>query len=315
VERHVLARSPRTLPVDRRSIDDYNTYADLPTRAGGPAHYRPTACFGSRLLVVDCRRSSGGACLGDQCFRPEVYRDPAHWAASARGTDLVTLGLALPTLVASMVLSLRGSLRAQLVWLGTLAYLVYAYLFFALGVAFNPLFPVYVAVLSLAVWSLVILLSDLGPERLQHVVSGMPGRATGIYLLVLAVLFLVVWMREIVTAILTGTTPPGVREANLPVNPTHVLDLAFLLPLCAFSGIRVWQHRAIGYLLAGMLVPATTLVAAFSAAAVGFGSMGDLNAVLVPVLLFVLIALIGLLLTVTYLTHIHSVSDGEVVQS
>ena len=249
-------------------------------------------------------------------FVTDFYRDPPYWAASARGTDLVTLALAVPTLAASLVFSLRGSLRAQFTWLGTLAYLAYAYMFFAFGVAFNPLFPVYVAVLSLAFWSAAILLSQMRAERVRsHVLSGMPERAIGIYLLALAMLFLVVWMREIVTAILSGTTPPGVREANLPVNPTHVLDLAFLLPLCAFSGIGIWQHRGIGYLVAGMLLPATTLVAAFSAAAIGFGSMGDLNAALVPVLLFVVIALIGLVLTITYLAHIRSWRPGEEVLS
>jgi hypothetical protein len=81
------------------------------------------------------------------------------------------------------------------------------------------------------------------------------------------------------------------------------------------SPVRCVGAPGIGYLLAAMLVPATTLVAAFSGAAVGFGSMGELNAVLRPVLLFVLIALIGLLPTVTYLAHIHSFSAGEEVQS
>ena len=244
------------------------------------------------------------------------YGDPPYWAASALGTDLVTLALAVPTLAASMVLSPRGSLRAQFTWVGTLAYLAYAYTFFAFGVAFNSLFPVYVAILSLAFWSDVILLSQMRAERVRsHVLSCMPERTLGIYLFALAVLFLVVWMREIVTAILSGTTPPGVPEANLPVNPTHLLDLAFLLPLCAFSGISMWRHRAIGYLLAGMLLPATTLVATFSAAVIGFGSMGDLNEVLVAVLLFVLIALIGLLLIIIYLAHIRSSSAGVEVLS
>jgi hypothetical protein len=211
-------------------------------------------------------------------FVTDFYRDPAYWAARA------------------------------------LAYLAYAYLFFAFGVAFNPLFPVYVAILSLAFWSLVLLLWQVRPERVRaRVQSGMPERAIGMYLLALSALFLVVWMREILTSIVAGTFPPGVREANLPVNPTHVLDLAFLLPLCAFAGVRVWQHRAMGYVLAGVLLPATTLVAAFSAPAVGFGSMGEINAVLVPVLLFIAVALVGLVLTTMYLAHIRPSPAGREV--
>jgi hypothetical protein len=81
----------------------------------------------------------------------------------------------------------------------------------------------------------------------------MPVRVIGAYLLVLAALFLAVWIRQIVLAILANTPPPGVREANRPINPTHVLDLGFLLPLCAVAGILLWRGRPWGYLLGGLL--------------------------------------------------------------
>src|SRR6185437_4934995 len=94
-------------------------------------------------------------------FYPAVFRDTAVTAGNARGTDLVILVVALPALVIAMALTARGSLRAQIVWLGALGYILYNAIFFAFAVAFNPLFLVYIAVLSLALRAFVALLLAL----------------------------------------------------------------------------------------------------------------------------------------------------------
>jgi hypothetical protein len=73
-------------------------------------------------------------------------------AGNARGTTVVILTVAIPTLLISLFLAARGSLRAQLVRMGALFYLLYNAVFFAFDAAFNPLFLLYTATLSLAVW-------------------------------------------------------------------------------------------------------------------------------------------------------------------
>src|SRR5437764_2261503 len=55
-------------------------------------------------------------------FHSDIFRDPAWTAGNAQGTALVILAVAVPTVVISMVLTARGSLRAQIVWLGGLSY-------------------------------------------------------------------------------------------------------------------------------------------------------------------------------------------------
>ena len=51
-------------------------------------------------------------------FIADLYRDAPANAAQAVGQDLITLIVALPTLLISAILALRGSRRAHLVWLG-----------------------------------------------------------------------------------------------------------------------------------------------------------------------------------------------------
>ena len=46
-------------------------------------------------------------------------------------------------------------MRAQLIWLGVLVYLIYTYVTYAFVVRFNPLFLVYVALLGCSLYALI----------------------------------------------------------------------------------------------------------------------------------------------------------------
>jgi hypothetical protein len=81
----------------------------------------------------------------------DLYQDDTSWATAAfRGGDLVTLVVAVPTLVLAMVLANHGSSRARLVWIGALAYTVYNFAFYVFGAAFNDLFLVHAVAFSRA---------------------------------------------------------------------------------------------------------------------------------------------------------------------
>ena len=67
---------------------------------------------------------------------PRVYaQETPNWAIQAKGQDLGNL-LAVVLLVVAAFRYGRGSVRAGLVWLGTLLYLVYAFIVYAMAVHF-----------------------------------------------------------------------------------------------------------------------------------------------------------------------------------
>ena len=89
-------------------------------------------------------------------FVEDLYRDAPLNAAQAVGQDLVTLVVALPVLVISAILALREcSMRAHLLWLGAIGYMVYTYASYALAIRFNALFLVYVALLGCSLYALI----------------------------------------------------------------------------------------------------------------------------------------------------------------
>jgi len=258
------------------------------------------------LIFVTLVQSAVGA------FFPTIFRDPPMSAGNAQGTDVVILFVALPTLVASMFLSARGSLRAQIIWAGTLSYILYNAVLFAFDVAFNSLFLLYVATLSLALWSLVALLVHLDVESIRaRFASKMPVRAFASYLLLISVLFFVTWMRQILPALFETTTPAFLHGTNMLTSPVHVLDLGFALPLGILGAVWLWQRKGWGYLLAGLMLSMMTIETASIAVDQFFGHLSDPTASPDAVPLFVALTLIGLVVVIAYLRYLHPESNQK----
>ena len=235
-------------------------------------------------------------------FYPAVFRVPAVTTGNARGADIVILLVAIPALVISMALAARGSLRAQIVWLGALGYILYNAVFFAFDVVFNPLFLVYVAVLSLALWSLVVLLMALDVDAIRTRFSRkLPVRTIAIYLIATTILFAVTWLRDIVPALFSGATPVSLQGTKMLTNPIQVVDLAVGFPLTLLAAIWFWQRRAWGYALAGLFLVYGVIEAISVATDQLFGHLSDpsQSAAMAPA--FAVLAVIALIPTIWYL--------------
>ena len=201
-------------------------------------------------------------------YLPGTYaHETPSWAAQGVGQDIVNLLVVLPALLASTYFVAKGSVRGLLVWLGLLVYIVYSYVLYAFFVHFNRLFLVYTAVLGLAFWTLVGTVVNLHPDRLAAAFDReRTYRGQVVYLMGSSLLFVVLWLSDIVPALVSGTAPRDVTEVGLPVNPIHVLDLAFALPAMIVTALSLRKRRLFGLLLA---VPLMTFAAVMGTAIVG----------------------------------------------
>jgi hypothetical protein len=238
-------------------------------------------------------------------FHPSLFRDTAMTAGNARGTDLVILVVALPALLVSMMLAARGSIRAQVVWLGALSYLLYNATFFAFDVAFNQMFFVYIAVLSLAVWSLVALLLEIDVAEVKAFFSTrFPVRTIAAYLVVTALLFALAWLRDILPALANLTTPASLHGTLMLTNPIQVMDFAFGFPMTILAAVWFWQRRPWGYVLAGMFLVYGVIESISVTTDQTFGHLSDPSQPTVMVPAFAVLTVIALIPLVMFLRAI-----------
>jgi len=193
---------------------------------------------------------------------PAIYaREAPVWRVQGIGQDWANLLVAVPWLVTTAVLTLRGSRRARLLLGAGLAYTTYSYAMYAFDVHFNALFLVYCGALGLASYALVALATELDDAR-DWIDPRAPHRLLGGIVMAVAAAFALLWLSQIVPALVTGTTPPDVAEAGLLTNPVHVLDLALVLPAMFAGGWLLWQRRRAGYVLVPIALGFTALMGA-----------------------------------------------------
>ena len=219
-----------------------------------------------------------------------VYdEETTNWATQARGQDIGNL-LAVITLLVSGHLFRKGSHRAALVWLGTLLYLVYAYVIYAMAVHFNQLFLVYVAALGLSAYAFVFSLDRLRAADLALAAPG-AGRLAGYTSTAIGVVFAGLWLSELVPATLSDEVPQSVADAGLWVNPVHVIDLAFLLPAMVIVGIQALRGRAAGQFFVGPLLVFSVLMGTSIVATMVLMTLEGFEDTLAPLVMVSLVVL------------------------
>jgi hypothetical protein len=261
-------------------------------------------------------------------FAAGLLRGPAVMNGSTRGTALVVMAVAVPLLVWSMVLAARGSARAIVGWLGALGYLLYNALLFVFATPFNRLFLLYLAMLSLSVWSVVAVSRHIDVVALGARFSDrLPARAIAAYAWAIVALNALAWLRQIVPGLAGSGTPAFLAGTGLPTSPVYVQDLAFWLPLMAAAAVWMWRREAWGYLVVGSVLVMWVIESLGIATDQWFGHRADpastvASGAAVPI--FAAVAVVGLVPLYFYFRSLpsvrsprsggpHPVASGEAV--
>ncbi len=288
---------PRHQEVHTRSVTEIRAVRIGRTREG--QHLAVSYILSSVLALIAVVASAIGF------FNPGIFRDPAMTAGNARGTALVILVVAVPLLVGSMVMAMRGSARAGIVWLASLAYILYNSVLFCFAMTFNRLFLVYVAIFALSLWSLVTVLLQVDADSLRERFSSrMPVRGFAVYLVMSAILFAFAWMADILPALIHNTLPGSLDKTVMLTSPVEVMDLSISLPLLTLTGIWIWNRRPWGYLLTGVLTVMFTIETLGIAVDQTFGHRSDPTQPLSAVPLMIALTALGLFVSTAYMRYL-----------
>lgn len=201
------------------------------------------------IIVLALVASLGGL------FIKDIYRDNTFVTVAWNGNDFVTLVVALPLLVVSLILSMRGSQRAQLVWLGMLDYMLYNYAFYLFGAAFNSFFLIYVALFTLSMFALIFGLISLDVEALgRKFQNGVPARWISGYIFFLALGLTTVYSMQVYHFLAEDVIPSIVVMTGHPTSVVFALDLSLLVPPLVIGATWLWQRRHWGFILAGIVL-------------------------------------------------------------
>jgi hypothetical protein len=201
------------------------------------------------IIVLTLIAAAGGL------YIDELYKDTNSFALHAwYANDIILLAVGLPLLIVALVLSIRGSLRGQLVWLGMLNFTIYNYSYYLFGAALNSFFLIYAALFTFSMYSLVFGLVFLDYNKIEKSFKKKtPVKGISIFMILLAITLGGAWIVQWVNFVITSTPPQIMINLNSANNLVATLDLTFVVPLCFVAAYNLWQRRPIGYVLTVML--------------------------------------------------------------
>jgi hypothetical protein len=212
---------------------------------------------------------------------PGVYRDNDFVRAAWKGSDVTTLGVAVPALIGGLALSRRSD-AAMLIWLGVLDYLLYAYAYYLFGAQFNDWFLAYVAIVAASGVAIVFALIAIDAHRISRTV--LPRRSdrwVAGYMIFVAAGLTLVYTLQSIAFIRSGTLPAIVTSTQHPTSVVFALDLTLLVPPLVIAATWLWHHRPWGYVLAallnvkGAIYTLSLIISSLSAVQAGYGAAGN----------------------------------------
>ncbi|MEJ2054219.1 MAG: hypothetical protein P8X42_09890 [Calditrichaceae bacterium] len=196
-------------------------------------------------------------------FIPETYqRDTASIAVQGIGQDFVNLFLVVPLLIIVLPFIKRDQNKALLFHAGTLFYILYSFIIYTMGVYFNFLFLLYCFILGLSIYAFMITVYVLVNNDVSGWFPGkIPIRITGVFLIFIAVMFYLLWLKEVIPAVLSNSVPRSVSDYKLLVNPVHVLDISFVLPGLIISAVLLFKRNKFGFIFSVIALEFIVLLA------------------------------------------------------
>jgi hypothetical protein len=236
-------------------------------------------------------------------FDPATYlRDSASMGAQGIGQDLVDLFLVAPLLLVSLYFTRKGNRTWTFIFGGTVFYIMYSFVIYAFGVNFNRLFLLYCTTLGLSLYAFILFVHMLSRMNVKEwYIEKVPVRLAGIFLLIVAAIFYALWLKDVVPAIISGSTPASVSQYNLLVNPVHVADLAFALPGMVLTAWLVMKKRNFGFILAPVALVFAILLAIALVAMVVMLKVKGVNDDISVAVIFAGIAVLSMIILVLFL--------------
>ncbi|MEN8235840.1 MAG: hypothetical protein ABFR89_13070, partial [Actinomycetota bacterium] len=231
--------------------------------------------------------AAGSGILFDSVYQ----RDTEHFGVQGMSQDYVTLLVAVPAVLVLGWLAYRGSFAARLMWHGVVFYFAYTYTIAVFMVRFNALFLVYTSLLACSLFALLGGFVRLGwPIDPARFGDRWPRRGVMAFLSFAVVMFAMLWLSDIIPAIIDGVEPQSLAETGTPTNGVEVLDLSLIIPGSVLIAFWVSKRESRGYVLAtGLITFIVMLGLALVAMVIGLWA-ADLTSGLAVSVVFLLFA-------------------------
>lgn len=183
-----------------------------------------------------------------------IYKyDSISIASQAIAQDIVTLVIGLPLLLISLHLFRKNLIKGKLLLTGTLAYFLYTYTSYTFYSMYNPLFLIYVALMSLCLFSFTLTFMSIDVSQIKSSFKNtFPVKFIASFLLFIGGFMGLMWIGMIINPLLDGTHPKELQHYTTLV--IQAMDLGFVIPTAILAAILLLKKKPYGYILSPIII-------------------------------------------------------------
>ena len=127
-------------------------------------------------------------------------------------------------------------------------------------------------------------------------------------MLLIAALFYLLWLKDIVPAIVSNRVPASVSDYGLLVNPVHVLDLAIALPGLIIAALWLMKKHRLGYILTPIFLVFIIILAVALIGMVVMLEYRGLSDDISVAAIFAVLAVVSALFLFVFLKHLRPIT-------
>lgn len=185
-----------------------------------------------------------GIYVHDSYFRAPIFR----------GSDCTILFVAIPLLVAALLLDIkRASLKKRLYLTSVISVFTYYSTSLAFGVTYNSLHLLYIAFFSASFFALVVAMAGINYEEVENsITKDLPYRGIYIFLALAAAALFIAWLPDIIGALVAHRSLAMIEVYTTEI--TYVLDMGIISPTTLICLYLLQNRKGMGYVLLFMLL-------------------------------------------------------------
>ncbi len=229
-------------------------------------------------------------------FGSGIYKDDSYFKAPIFiGTDLCVLFFGVPLFIISLIKDFRNSTENTKLRLVSIeAISLYYAVSLCFGVKYNRIFVLYVILFSLLFFTLIKRMRNLSRYNYSFEMK----KSDTAFLIFSGISLCLAWWPDIIPTIINKTSLKLIE--NYTTEPTYVLDLGIISPLCFISLILMKKKDSFGVVLYAILLQSIMIVAVMmicqSAVQFASGVEIPLSALISKSIIFIILGLFAIAL-------------------
>lgn len=241
---------------------------------------------------------------GDGLYAYDSY----FMAPIFRGTDFTILCIAIPILIAALVLDLkRKKLKNRLFLMSVIALFTYYSASISLGVTYNVLHLVYIVLFSASLFGLIIAITSIDEKQVvENMGDALPFKGIYIFLGLVGIALIVAWLPDIINSLILGRSLELIEIYTTQI--TYVIDMGVIAPTAWICLLQFKKRSAIGYILLELLLTVCSIIGIMLPIQTAFQLMAGISlpigAIVTKVAIFIILAIFALYFNIKFFKNI-----------